>query len=102
MKRTMAKHSSLFFQKKFDLMYFSKIVLLIFIARKLLIPEIFAQSYPEFSCTVFDTSTSGYYFLVPIRVGSGGPVQNPTQMILDRNGNVVYTKEFASGNIGDI
>lgn len=101
MKRTMAKHSSLFFQKKFDLMYFSKIVLLIFIARKLLIPEIFAQSYPEFSCTVFDTSTSGYYFLVPIRVGSGGPVQNPTQMILDRNGNVVYTKEFASGNTGD-
>ncbi|HRH64784.1 MAG TPA: aryl-sulfate sulfotransferase [Bacteroidia bacterium] len=57
-----------------------------------------AQSFPDFTVSQWDTTSSGYYFLVPIRTGTGGPSQNPTHLILDSRGDVVYYKEFVSGN----
>nr|MBK9651863.1 hypothetical protein [Bacteroidota bacterium] len=50
-----------------------------------------AQTYPAYMSNVVDTSSTGYYFVVPIIIG-GGPGNNPTQMILDRYGDVVYCK----------
>lgn len=60
----------------------------------------FSQTYPLYTATVLDSSSSGYYFLVPISVGAAAAI-NPTHMILDKNGEVVYCKEFFSGNTGD-
>ena len=57
-----------------------------------------AQTYPDFTISQWDSASTGYYFLIPIRTGTGGPAQNATHMILDGQGNVVYFKEFVSGN----
>ena len=64
----------------------------------LLLPSLWSQVYPPFTATVFDTSSSGYYFVVPIKIGPGPALYNPTHMILDHTGNVVYVNEFVSGN----
>lgn len=52
------------------------------------------QDYPPFNATVYDTSSSGYYFLVPWKIGLNPNGINSTQMILDKNGRVVYYKVF--------
>jgi len=64
--------------------------------------SVHAQNYPQFNATVYDSSGTGYYFLVPIKMGPQGANFNPYHMILDSVGNVVYYKEFVSGlNTGD-
>jgi Arylsulfotransferase (ASST) len=62
----------------------------------------FAQTLPEFKVTVYDTSSSGYYFFTPIKKGLGIVKYNPIQMIVDKNGDLVYYKEFPlKSSIGD-
>jgi hypothetical protein len=61
-----------------------------------------SQNYPQFNATVYDSSGTGYYYLVPIKMGAQGSNFNPHHLILDSVGNVVYYKEFVSGlNTGD-
>lgn len=61
-----------------------------------------AQNIPSFKVRVFDTSSTGFYFMTPIKVGVGAAQFNPTQFILDKNGEVIYFKEFFVGlNAGD-
>jgi hypothetical protein len=60
------------------------------------------QNYPSFNATIYDSLSSGYYFLGPLPLGIGTPINSPTQMILDHNANVVYYKTVGSAiNIGD-
>lgn len=60
------------------------------------------QTIPQFTATIHDSSSQGYYFLVPIKMGPQGANFNPTHLILDKLGKVVYVKEFVSGlNTGD-
>lgn len=62
----------------------------------------YSQSYPPFTVTVFDTSSSGFYFTCPVRVGPNPTGIQPTHMILDREGKVVYFRSFPAGqNTGD-
>ena len=62
----------------------------------------YAQTYPPFTVTVFDTSSSGFYFTCPVRVGPNPNGIQPTHMILDREGRVVYFRSFPTGqNTGD-
>lgn len=60
-----------------------------------------SQSLPTYSITALDPQSTGYYFLVPIKVGAGGPSVINTQMILDHAGNMVYYKKFPGVNTGD-
>ena len=58
-----------------------------------------AQLYPAYQVTV-DTNTSvGYYFITPVKFGSS--TANVYQMILDKYGNVVYTKNAGRQAISD-
>ncbi|MBK7183238.1 MAG: aryl-sulfate sulfotransferase [Bacteroidetes bacterium] len=60
------------------------------------------QSYPSFTATIYDSLSSGYYFLAPLPLGVGTPINTPSQMIIDHNANVVYYKSVGSAiNIGD-
>lgn len=52
-----------------------------------------AQTFPAYTVNVCDTASTGYYFLVPIKIGPG---VNPTQLILDERGEIIYTREFPS------
>ncbi|MFZ7116140.1 MAG: aryl-sulfate sulfotransferase [Bacteroidota bacterium] len=56
-----------------------------------------AQNHPQFNVSVYDSSGTGYYFLVPIKMGPQGANFNPYHLILDSVGKVVYYKEFVSG-----
>lgn len=61
-----------------------------------------AQNYPTYKATVFDTSTTGYYFTCPIRVGPNPTGIRPTHTILDENGHLVYYRKFPPNvNSGD-
>ena len=55
--------------------------------------EMHSQKYPEYTATVSDSSSIGYYFLSPVKIGAGAIV-NPLHMILDKDGHLVYMKEF--------
>jgi hypothetical protein len=57
-----------------------------------------AQNYPAFSVTAYDSASSGYYFIVPIRTAS---TNNPIHMILDSLGRVVYYKRILNTVSGD-
>ena len=58
----------------------------------------FAQNYPAYIATVYDTAASeGYYFFSPKLVFSLGGQIKETQMILDKNGKVVYFHDFPAG-----
>ncbi len=59
---------------------------------------VFAQYYPAFSVTAYTPASKGYYFIVPIKFAAAS---NPTHMILDSLGRVVYYKEFASVSASD-
>lgn len=60
-----------------------------------------AQSLPTYSITALDPQSTGYYFLVPIKIGPGAASIVNTQMILDHAGNMVYYKKFPGVNTGD-
>ncbi len=64
--------------------------------------SLIGQSYPSFTATIYDSLSSGYYFLAPLPLGVGTPINTPSQMIIDHNANVVYYKSVGSAiNIGD-
>jgi len=64
--------------------------------------SLIGQNYPSFTATIYDSLSSGYYFLGPLPLGTGTPINSPTQMIIDHNANVVYYKTVGSAiNIGD-
>jgi hypothetical protein len=52
-----------------------------------------AQIFPAYTLNVCDTNSTGYYFLAPLKIGQG---VNPTQLILDARGNVIYSHEFTT------
>ncbi len=63
-----------------------------------------AQSYPPFNITAYDsTQSSGYYFFCPYKLSSFPtfPVGKQHQMILDKDGNVVYYKNVVGYFAGD-
>jgi hypothetical protein len=65
--------------------------------------QLAAQLYPPFQVKIFDTTATGYYFLCPIKVPNPGGAFRATQLILDKNGHVVYYRRFAPGvNTGDL
>ncbi len=53
-----------------------------------------AQTFPAFTAIVSDTSSTGYYFILPTQANIGSPAPNPTQMIVDGKGNIAYFKVF--------
>lgn len=57
-----------------------------------------AQQIPQYKIQFFDSSSQGYYFVSPIKIGNGGPVRLPTHLILDNDGNTVYIKNFPTNN----
>ena len=74
-------------------------IMLIFISA---LPS-FSQGYPPFTVNAYDSAASaGYYFVNPSIIGARNPFYNPTQMIVDGNGKVIYYKEFKTGyTLGD-
>jgi hypothetical protein len=53
--------------------------------------SLLSQNYPAYHVNIADSSSSGYYFLAPIKTGRN--VKNPPAMlILDKAGNVIYYK----------
>jgi len=59
-----------------------------------------AQSYPPYKLTVIDSSSKGFYFFCPAPGGNGKKVEM-TQMILDRNGKMVYFKDYGTKGSSD-
>ena len=57
------------------------------------------QSYPSYKITAYDTASKGYYFLCPIYNTLAGKPVDPTHMILDNKGRVIYYKIFTDGLI---
>lgn len=54
----------------------------------------FSQNFPAFTVIRNDTTNEGYYFMVPIKSTRNTAAIDPFHMIIDRNGKVVYYKEF--------
>lgn len=52
---------------------------------------------PEFFVTKGDTALSGYYFFSPIKMSAEGPRSGFFDVILDGQGNLVYSKEYEEG-----
>lgn len=55
--------------------------------------------YPKFTVQKIDTASKGYYFFSPIQMSVSGPVTGFYDIILDKAGHLVYTKEYESGFI---
>jgi hypothetical protein len=60
-----------------------------------------AQNLPTYTITAYDTSSAGFYFLVPMKIGPGSGAFPPTHLILDKTGAVVYYKKFPTQNTSD-
>jgi hypothetical protein len=61
---------------------------------------VWAQLYPAYHVTVDTNNSVGYYFITPVKFGGGANASN-YQMILDKQGNVVYTKNAGRQAVSD-
>lgn len=59
--------------------------------------QLSAQLYPPFEAKIFDSTSTGYYFLSPIKVPNPGGAFRGTHLILDKNGHVVYYRRLPQG-----
>lgn len=74
---------------------------LFFLALILFVSETaWAQLYPAYHVTVDTNNSVGYYFITPVKFNSG-PNTNAYEMILDKWGNVVYTKNARRQAVSD-
>lgn len=53
-----------------------------------------AQQIPSFRINFLDNSSEGYYFMSPVKIGNASQTRLPTHLILDKEGNIVYIKNF--------
>src|SRR5690606_41268256 len=65
----------------------------------LLMLEISAQKIelPSFYVSKVNKASEGYYFFSPIKLDASGAVGFPTDLILDKNGKVIYLKQYTEG-----
>lgn len=56
-----------------------------------------SQTIPSFQITV-NTASSGYYVLLPIRIGPGSAQFAPCHLLLDSTGSVIYYRPFPQGS----
>src|SRR5690606_23516228 len=65
----------------------------------LLMLEISAQKIelPSFYVSKVNKASEGYYFFSPIKLDASGAVGFPTDLILDKNGKVIYFKQYTEG-----
>ena len=52
---------------------------------------------PKFISTVYDTSTKGYFFFSPVKIGKSGQIGGFSDVIIDAKGKLVYIKNYEEG-----
>lgn len=65
--------------------------------------QLSAQSFPPFHLTVYDTTSTGYYFFCPYLLSGfpAFPAGSQRQMIIDDKGQIVYYKDVSATFAGD-